>query len=378
MKRVILLRSNPVNPDPPVEKVALSLMNAGYRVTILGWDRDADYNLRKSSLQISEYTVDVLRFGIKAVFSGGIKKNLLPLIEFLKRLRQWLIQNRSEYDIIHAFDFDTGFVASRYAKKYNKKFVYHVLDYYVDSHGLRKTALEKPIRILENSVINFADATVICTEKRKDQIAGSNPKKLEVIHNTPSVSQIKQCAAKTSKTDRVKIVYVGILESSRLLKEIVATVIESNNLELHVGGFGTLDSFFRDTAEKNENIFYYGRLVYDQTLSLEKECDIMMAIYDPAVSNHRFAAPNKFYESLMLGKPVIMARGTGMSQVVEDNTIGVLIDYSKEGFADGINRLIEMKDEWPEMGNRMKALYQEQYCWDEMERRLLGLYNNLQ
>ena len=104
----------------------------------------------------------------------------------------------------------------------------------------------------------------------------------------------------------------------------------------------------------------------------------MLAIYDPVIENHRFAAPNKFYESLMLGKPVIMARGTGMSQVVEDNTIGVLIDYSKEGFADGINRLFEMKDEWPAMGNRMKALYQEQYCWDEMERRLIQLYAELQ
>ena len=378
MKRVVLLRSNPVKPDPPVEKVALSLVNAGYRVTIVGWDRDSDYPLKNDTMLISGHRVRVVRFGIKAVFSGGLKKNLFPLIAFQMRLRSWLIRNRAKYDIIHAFDFDTGFLASRYARKYGKKFVYHILDYYVASHGLRGSAFEKPVVRLENSVIDFADATVICTEQRREQIAGANPKRLVVIHNTPSTAQIKPCPSKVKPTDRMKIVYVGILESSRMLREIAAAVSENSDVEIHVGGFGTLDPFFTEMAQKHDNIFFYGRLPYDQTLSLENECDIMLAIYDPEVDNHRYAAPNKFYESLMLGKPLVMVRGTGMSQIVEENAIGVLIDYSKEGFEDGINRLIGMKDGWKDIEVRMKTLYREQFCWDEMERRLIQLYEQLQ
>ena len=378
MKRVILLRSNPVNPDPPVEKAAVALLKAGYDVKIIGWDRDADYAEKKGFVQLLGYTVEVIRFGIKAQFSGGIKKNLFPLCCFLKRLRSWLVKNKSTYDIIHAFDFDTGFVAARYAKKFNKKFVYHILDYYVDSHGLRNTVLETPILKMENSVIHYAHATIICTEKRKEQIAGSFPKRLAVIHNTPSAAQFKQCDNKTKQTGRIKIVYIGILEPSRLLKDIVDAVSENNSIELHVGGFGTLEDFFIEKSYTFDNIYYYGRLSYDQTLSLENECDIMLAIYDPAIENHRFAAPNKFYESLMLGKPVIMVRGTGMSEVVEGNSIGELIEYSKEGFIDGVNRLIERKDEWHSIGNRMKALYRDQYCWDEMERRLIQIYAELQ
>lgn len=378
MKRVILLRSNPVNPDPPVEKAALALLNAGYDVKIVGWDRDTDYGVKSGFIQLLDHKVEVIRFGIKAQFSGGIKKNMVPLCIFLKCLRSWLIKNRTTYDIIHAFDFDTGFVASRYARKFNKKFVYHILDYYVDSHGLRKTVLDKPIAKRENSVINYADATIICTEKRKEQIIGSRPKRLAIIHNTPSAAQFKQCDKKTKQTDRIKIVYVGILESSRLIKDIAAVVAENSSLEFHVGGFGTLEDFFKEQAHTFENIYYYGRLTYDRTLSLENECDIMLAIYDPEIENHRFAAPNKFYESLMLGKPVIMARGTGMSDVVEKNDIGELIEFSKEGFIDGVNRLIARKAEWDLIGNRMKEIYRNQYCWDEMESRLIRLYMDLQ
>ena len=47
-------------------------------------------------------------------------------------------------------------------------------------------------------------------------------------------------------------------------------------------------------------------------------------------------------------------------------------------FEEGVNQLIGMRDEWPEMGNRMKTLYRERYCWDEMERRLIQLYTDLQ
>lgn len=377
MKRVILLRSNPVKPDPPVEKAALALLNAGYHVQIIGWDRNADYDLKTDFLQLLDYEVEVIRFGIKAQFSGGIKKNLFPLCRFLAHLRAWLIKNRRTYDIVHAFDFDTGFVASRYAKMFNKTFIYHILDYYVASHGLRKTVLEKPIYKLENSVINGADATIICTEKRKEQISESRPKRLAVIHNTPSAAQFKQCENKTQKTGRIKIVYVGILEPSRLLREITAAVSESNDLELHVAGFGALEAFFMEQSQIHDNIYYYGRLTYDHTLSLENECDIMLAIYDPAIDNHRFAAPNKFYESLMLGKPVIMARGTGMSEVVEANRIGELIEFSKESFIDGVSRLIGRKDEWPLIGKRMKEIYRNQYCWDEMERRLVAMYTEI-
>ena len=133
----------------------------------------------------------------------------------------------------------------------------------------------------------------------------------------------------------------------------------------------------QDAAKKYENIHFYGRLSYSDTLALEKECDIMLAIYDPSIDNHFYAAPNKFYESLMLGKPVMMVKNTGMSTVVKDENIGVLIDYSKEGFIKGAEELVAKKDEWISMSQRMKKLYKEQYSWDEMEKRLLILYSQL-
>ena len=378
MTNVVLIRSNPVSPDPPVEKAANTLISNGYNVTIVGWDRDSSIVEKTEEMSFENGTARIIRFGIPAIFGGGIKKNFAPLVKFQNRLYKWLKKHRDEYDIIHSFDFDTGFVAGKIAKKYNKPLIYHILDFYIDSHNIPGEYLKAKVKNAEISVINNADATIICTDKRREQIAGSSPKRLEIIHNTPKVSgNISDRFVKTGISDRCKIVYVGILAGSRFLREIIRFVEHDERFEFHIGGFGVMEDEIADAANKCERIFFYGKLPYADTLSLEKSCDVMVAIYDPKVPNHKFSAPNKFYESLMLGKPIVMAKGTGFDEIINDNNIGCLIDFSEDGLSAGLNKLIDQRDKFCSMAERMKQLYKENYSWAEMEKRLASLYTGV-
>lgn len=370
--RVCILRSNPVKPDSRVEKEAWSLTKAGYDVHILAWDRDVDIKETSDFIQVADIQIPITRLGYKASYGEGTK-NLKAFLSFQFGMRAWL--RKHDFDVVHACDFDTAFFSNSVVKRKKEKFVFDIFDFLF---GEPKGIVQKIVKKVQLRIIDHADATIICTEERKKQIAGSTPKKLAIIHNTPASDQFGKCDKKTKQTDKIKIVYVGILQDFRLLKEIADVVSVNKNIELHVGGFGKYEEFFKDMDKNFDNIYFYGRLTYDQTLSLENECDIMLAIYDPTIENHRFAAPNKFYESLMLGKPVIMVKNTGMSQVVEKNDIGVLIDYSKEGFVCGVNKLIGLKDNWYSIKVKMNELYQNQYCWDEMERRLIQIYTELQ
>lgn len=146
---------------------------------------------------------------------------------------------------------------------------------------------------------------------------------------------------------------------------------------MHIGGYGKFEHYFKKLSNKYNNIIYYGKLSYEKTLCLEKECDIMLAIYDPKIENHYYAAPNKFYESLMLGKPLIMVENTGMSEYIKKFKIGELIEFSPDSFKLGIDRLVSREKEWPHISDSMRQIYQEEFRWEVMENRLSKLYEKI-
>lgn len=373
--RVVFLRSNPVEPDTRVEKEANSLLKAGYEVEIVGWDRSSKYRVREKIKYLDSGKVKIHRIGITASYGGGIKKNLFPLFKFQIELYKWLYKNRKNFDIIHACDFDTAYTAYLFTKITNKKLVYDIFDYYVDAFKVPKL-LRKLIESKDHKIINTANAVLICSEKRKLQIKGTKPKKLEVIHNTPADTK---CVFNNLNLDssKVKIVYVGILGDGRFIKEIAEIVMDNPDYQFHIGGFGKHEKYFEEISMKYSNIKFYGKLAYKDTLELESNCDIITAIYDPTVPNHNFAAPNKFYESLMLGKPLIMIENTGMDNVVLRNDIGEVIKYDSKSLADAIKNIVNRKSEWQEISLRMKKLYKTDYSWNEMEKRLIKLYRDI-
>ncbi|OJF94206.1 glycosyltransferase [Alkalibacterium sp. 20] len=374
--KIVFIRSNPISPDSRVEKEVNSLIQNGHHVQIIAWDREYSYKERKTTLVLKNTACKITHFGIHASFGGGFKKNIKALLLFQLAIRKWLIKNQFEYDVIHACDFDTAFVAGKVARKLQKEMVYDIFDYYVDSFTVPQK-LRKIIEKADIKTINQSSHTIICTEQRKNQIALSKPKKLTIIHNTPYDLPLGVNSFMVDK-EKLSIAYIGIFQEGRMIKELVDVVSENNELELHIGGFGQLGNYINDMSQRYINIHFYGKLPYDKTLQLEKSCDIITALYDPSVPNHVYAAPNKFYEALMLGKPLIMARNTGLDSIVSAEQFGKVIDFNKDDLQTALKQLANEKQSFSEISKKMKQYYKTKFSWEEMERRLLSIYKSME
>ena len=374
-KKVIFLRSTSIINDSRVTKEAESLQKNGFDVMILGWDRDGFLG-NDTKLELKEYKIPIKVFKRRAKYGAGIK-SIFKLLEFQIWLLYNLLKNRKNIDIIHACDLDTALPARFIAKFYKKRMVYDIFDYYIDSHYV-PNKVKKIVEKTEINIINNADLTIICTAERKKQIKKAKPKKCIVIYNTPNISENKlNTKVIKSLNNKLKIGYVGILQENRMLKEIGEEIKECPEIELHIGGFGDLQSYFLNASKEYDNIFYYGSMKYEDVISLERDCDILFATYNPNVQNHRYSAPNKLYEAMALGKPIIVCENTGVDKFVNNNKIGYSIPYNVKEFIKYIKYIERDREIKSNLGNYGKDLYDKKYSWKKMIDILIKEYKLL-
>lgn len=80
---------------------------------------------------------------------------------------------------------------------------------------------------------------------------------------------------------------------------------------LLIAGYGAKEIEERCiNLNEKDNIIYFGKVVYDQGLNIMYNGDVIYAMYCKTNPNHIFAAPNKYYEAMLLAKPIISTKGT--------------------------------------------------------------------
>lgn len=369
-KNVFFVASNPFNPDPRAEKQMNTLINANYKVFGIGWDRgmQTDYLYHKSG------DISIYEIGILSSFGSGLK-NLIPLIRFNIKLFFKLIKYNKKIDIVHSVNLDTGLTSLLFSKIYHKKIVYDIYDYYVDAFPV-PNFLKKIVKKLEDMVISKSDLTVIPIDYRKKQIKDSSPKKLDVIYNTPSYKSNRDLSKylKFYVPNKINISFVGALVPNRFLKELIIISKERNDVFFHIAGYGS-EELVNEIENSSGNIKFYGKVSYDDGLAISNISDAMIAMYDPKIANHKYSAPNKFYEALFLGKPIIVAKGTGIDEIVSEYNVGYAIEYSISEFVtllDNVN-----KEKLGKFKKNNQIIYANKFSWEKMEKRIVTSYANL-
>lgn len=371
----VILRSNPVDPDPRVEKHSYFLSKHGFNIKVFAWNRDKNHRIRLNIKKIIDTEIELILIGSKAGYGRGIK-SLFSFLQFQIAMFLWLVKNNENFHFIHACDLDTALIGIIISRMFKKRMIFDIFDFRYSRPSGAFYLIQSLIKNIQLWIINKADGVIICSEDRRLQIQGSKPKNITVIHNTPYLD-FESFQLSYNQTNPIKLVYVGILQENRLIEEVLKVVSMNDSYSIDIAGFGKLEELVADYASKYSNITFLGKIDYEDAIRLESRSDLMMAIYDPNIDNHLFAAPNKFYEALMLGKPLIMVESTGMSSIIEDNDFGVLIKYNQNSFEEGLMKLSQRRNEWYDVGIRMREYFDKHFKSDIMRRRLIALYDSI-
>ena len=371
IKSVLFLRSNPVAPDPRVAKEAQALADAGYKVGVVAWDRTGELpKVEETPFGLVE------RLAIKGSFRSGLA-NLLPLVRFNLALLWHLIKRRSTYDAIHACDFDTVLPALVAAKLLGKKVVYDVFDFYADMLRATPGWIKSIIKKVDLRLMGWVDAVILADESRVKQIQGARPKRLTFIYNSPP---IEDPFPLPPAPPPLRIAYVGLLQKERGILQVIELLRRHPEWELDLGGFGGDEEEIRRAVADLPNVRYHGRVPYEKALELMSNAHLLFATYDPSIPNHRYSSANKLFEAMAIGRPIVVARDTGMDQLVQQYALGFVVEYGNlAALEDAFARVASWDlQRFEEFSQKAQEVYVTRFAWRIMKERLIALYRKLE
>lgn len=251
-------------------------------------------------------------------------------------------RHRKDCKAIHACDIDGILPALIVGKMLGKKVIFDIFDWISSLTG--KGIVYRLVEFLQNFCYRHADAVILCEEERKAQAKATNDN-VFVIPNIPDgktafdPETLTKTAADLERFDHV-VSYVGVFDRDRGLENLLEAVSECPNVKLNIAGFGVLEELIRDYARRYPNITCWGRVEYGVGQAIQKNSSVISAMYHLTSPLHKFAAPNKYYESLILGVPMITTEKTLVGSKVEKFDTGFVLDER----VDSLKELLEKAD----------------------------------
>jgi len=147
-------------------------------------------------------------------------------------------------------------------------------------------------------------------------------------------------------------------------------------------GFGNLEAHYRALSAEPR---YAGRAhVIDavppqELLPWSASSDVMVMPYQPSTENHEFVTPQKLWEAMSAGVPVVASDLPGFRSVVPVVGCGALVDPTDPAaIARGIRSLLDLGPEGLRaMGDRGLAAAHATYNWEAQFEVLDGVYARL-
>ena len=319
VKICIAYLGNPFN-DSRITNLKNSLEQDGCIVKVISFDWTTP-NFKTIRGDISVFKLKKRKF------------SLLFYLTFAARLKFELFKTNA--NIYFAEDVYTLPFVTFFAKFHRAKFYYNSRELYAFTGGLRnRNIVQSILKQLESFFIHKADLVLTTGEMDSEFIHKfygiSNS---VVIRNIPIKRQpdkIVNLKEELGINNDCKIlIYQGVLLECRGLKLIINALASLPNTHFVIIGDGFLKDELLALSNKLQvanRVHFLGMIKQDELINYTAAGDIGLAIIENISISYYHALPNKLFEYIMAGLPVISSNLPQMEKIVYQYKIGEVID----------------------------------------------------
>lgn len=357
-KRVILTVTNDLISDQRVHKVCLSLKKNNFDVLLIG-------TKNKTTPKISGRIYKTERFLL--IF----KSSFLFYAEYNIRLFFLLLFRKC--DILIANDLDTLPAAFLTSKIKNKELIY-------DSHELF-TEVPELIGRKAQKVWLFIERLILPKVKKKYTVCSSIAEfykkkynsEFHVVRNVP----LKRKLNKVPKIENRRVIlYQGALNLGRGIELMIDSMKLTDNAVLWIAGTGDLEANLKQKVKYQnleQKVLFLGKIPFQELAFYTGQADVGLSLEENRGLNYYFALPNKLFDYIQAGVPVIVSPFPEMKKIIETYELGeTLVERTPEALSGQINTLLSDKNKL-ETFKKNSAKAAEKLIWEKEEEKLIEL-----
>lgn len=302
---------------------------------------------------------------------------VLKLIEFIARFKSCY----GKEALVHCNDLNAllvGVICKAFHWKL--QLVYDSHEYAINREPNQAKAsiqlkywLEKFLIQFPREVINVSES--ICNEYTK--LYGI--RKPHLVLNCPNYIAQTKCDLFREKfgirQDQTIFLYQGGLSRGRGIELMLETFasLSNDSCVLVCMGYGPLAELIAQLACRNKNIFLHSAVAPEVLLTYTCSADFGILFYEDNCLNHRFCSPNKVFEYMMAGIPLLVSNLFEMRRLVEAEGVGVVaVNNTTAGFRRAIHAALAL--DYSAVQKNVCAA-RRKYCWEEQEKALLKIYS---
>jgi glycosyltransferase involved in cell wall biosynthesis len=375
-KNVLSIVLNSFTNDSRVLKEGLSLKKNNYNVTVVA--------LHESDLPESEEIHGLPVNRIKLKSRGWPKWKPIQLLKYLEFIFQVIVANRNKVDIVHCNDLNAlpvGVLLKKMSKN-NLKIVYDAHEYEINDVPNQSSKSIQLKYLFEKLFIKYADQVITVS----DSIANEYAKlysitKPHLVLNCPHYQKIKKQnifrERLNIRDDQTIFLYQGGLGKGRgieLILEVFSQFKEDENV-LVCMGYGPLERMVQEKEVNTMTIFFHPAVTPEVLLQYTSSADYGISFIEDACLSYRYCLPNKIFEYLMAGLPVLTSNLFEMKRLVEAYQVGVVAkENTVDGFVAAVKASLEMDSQ--QIKKNVEKVKKD-FCWEKQEKILLGIYKEI-
>lgn len=319
MKIVLILPGN-LWFCPYVNIYVKILEKNNIKYDIISWNRDGSESSGKFTFDMPEK-------------AGGKITKFSKFINYLKFIKNRL--DNDNYDKVIVFGPQLGILLYSYLKKkYNKKFIFDYRDLSIEQLPVFKWIFKKLLSISNVNVISSIGFKKYLPQQ--DYIVSHN-------FNLDSSADYKNTSADILQDNSINIVTIGSIRDYSANIEVVKSLANKPSFNLYFIGKGDVSNLIKNYVELNNinNVFFSGFYNKSEEAELISNATFLN-IYYPKIKSHSSAMSNRFYNSLVYKRPMIVTSDSIQGHYVEEYNLGLSV-YNCENLAE---KIIQFKNKF--------------------------------